>query len=137
MKQKVVAFPQPEQTEAVFYEAFMHGDVNVIAAIWSADNAVCVHPGSSIIQGHEAVIRSWQHILDHALSPDIDYKVLNKTQTESLAVHVVEEKIKTAQTQPAVVISTNVYHKNSEGWQMLQHHSSLVQRQEEKNQTLQ
>lgn len=137
MKHKSVGFPRPEQTEAVFYEAFMHADIDVMAAIWSVEQALCVHPGSDLISGYKAVIRSWQHIHDQEARSEISFKLLNKIETETMSVHLTKEIIKTVDHELMVVISTNIFQKMEKGWQMVQHHGSLVQQHDATGQTLQ
>ena len=125
-----------DETEIVFYEAFMHGDEEVMSALWAKSDAVCVHPGSGVISGYDAVIRSWRHILENAYSTEIRYKVKKKTVSEALAVHIVEEEIMNNSTVMATVIATNVYQKFEQGWLMIEHHGSLIQ-QVQKGKTLQ
>lgn len=126
----------PDEAEIVFYEAFMRRDVDVMSALWADGDVVCIHPGSGVISGYDAVIRSWQHILENSQPGDIRYNVINKTQTSNIAVHVVAEEIMDNNITAAVVISTNVYKRNAHGWLMIEHHGSVV-RQERKGETLQ
>jgi hypothetical protein len=116
-----------DEAEAVFYEAFMHGDMAVISALWAEEHVICVHPGSGIISGHDAVIRSWRHILENASPTSLRYRTVNKTATADLAVHMVVEEILDNDTTVALVIATNVYRKFAHGWMMLEHHASLMQ----------
>jgi ketosteroid isomerase-like protein len=136
MTEPVLHITSADEAETVFYEAFMHGDADVMAALWAKDNVVCVHPGSGIISGHEAVVRSWRHIFGNFHGGNIRYTVLNKTATGDLAVHVVAEEIMDDDVMAAVVLATNVYKKFSQGWRMVEHHGSVVQ-QEHEGRTLQ
>lgn len=105
----------------------MHCDTDVMSALWAQGDVVCVHPGSSIIFGHEAVVRSWQHILENSQPTDIRYHVVNKSIVDDLAVHVVTEEILNNDIVVAVVIATNVYRRYAGNWQIVEHHGSLVQ----------
>lgn len=125
-----------DEAEIVFYEAFMHGDIDVMAALWADDNVVCVHPGSGLICGYETVMRSWQHILQGATHMDIRYRVENKLVTDDLAVHVVVEEMLNNNRVMAVVVATNIYKKYENGWLMTEHHGSVVNT-EQKGETLQ
>lgn len=125
----------PDEAETVFYEAFKHGDIDVMSALWADDKVICVHPGSGLIRGHDAVVRSWRHIIE-AGQPDIRYTATNKFVTDALAVHVVVEEIMNNDVVMAVVVSTNVYRKYEQTWLMVEHHGSMIQ-QERQNVTLQ
>jgi ketosteroid isomerase-like protein len=119
-------FNSHDEVEAVYYEAFGHCDVEVMAALWAVGDVVCVHPGSGAVVGHEAVARSWRHIFTGSLPPQLNYTVAKRTVSDSLAVHIVIETIGSA-GEEAVVLATNVYQKFAEGWLMIEHHASLVQ----------
>ena len=125
-----------DEVEIVFYEAFMHADIDVMAALWADENVVCVHPGTGVITGYESVIRSWQHILEGAAQMQIRYHVENKVMTDELAVHMVVEEMVNNNRVMAVVIATNVYKKFKNGWLMTAHHGSVVNT-EQKGETLQ
>lgn len=132
----VLNIQSPEEAEVVFYEAFMRGDVEVMSALWADSDVICIHPGSGIISGYEAVMRSWTHILENTQGADIRYNAVKKTQSDKLAVHVVSEEIMNNSITAAVVISTNVYQRFDESWMMIQHHGAVVQ-QERRGETLQ
>lgn len=127
MSKPVLQIRSADEVEAVFYEAFMHGDTDVTAALWADDEVICVHPGSGIISGHEAVARSWRHILENSGNNEIRYAVTRKSVCGDIAVHVVTEEMLGNGEVTAVVIATNVYRKYDRGWLMIEHHGSLVQ----------
>ena len=114
----------------------MHCDTDVMSALWGDGDVVCVHPGSGLISGYEAVVRSWHHILENSRPTDIRYQLVNKSIVGDQAVHVVTEEILNNGTVVAVVIATNVYRRYDGNWQIVEHHGSLVQ-QEVTNRTLQ
>ena len=124
------------EAETVFYEAFMRCDIEVMSALWAEGSVVCVHPGSGIISGYEAVVRSWQHILENSQPTEIQYNLVSKSVVDDRAVHVVTEEIRDNDTVVAVVIATNVYRRFDHGWLMVEHHGSQVQ-QAVANRTLQ
>ena len=125
-----------DEAETVFYEAFMRCDAKVLAALWADDDVVCIHPGSGVIVGHEAVVRSWSHIFNNARPPQIAYTVSKRIVSDELAVSLVVEEISTDSDDTALVLATNVYKKFDCGWLMVEHHGSLVQSRSQK-QTLQ
>ena len=114
----------------------MRCDIEVMSALWAEGSVVCVHPGSGIISGYEAVVRSWQHILENSQPTEIQYNLVSKSVVDDLAVHVVTEEIRDNDTVVAVVIATNVYRRFDHGWLMVEHHGSQVQ-QAVANRTLQ
>lgn len=105
----------------------MNADIEVMSALWAENDVICVHPGSGVIAGYDAVLRSWRHILENSGPAEIRYSIISKTHTEDLAVHVVSEKIIDRGTVMAVVVATNVFQKFAQGWKMIEHHASVVQ----------
>ena len=136
MNNPVLYMQSPDEVETVFYEAFMRTDYDVMKAVWAEGNVVCVHPGSGVILGHEAVTRSWKHILENSQPSEIRYTLTNKNVTNDMAVHIVTEEIMDAGEVVALVIATNVYQKFAQGWLMIEHHGSVIQ-QQRRGETLQ
>lgn len=136
MKKPVLHMQSPDEVETVFYEAFMRADYDVMQAVWAEGNVVCVHPGSGIILGHDAVVRSWKHILENSEPSEIRYTLTNQNMIDDMAVHMVTEEIMAEGTVIALVIATNVYQKFAQGWLMIEHHGSIIQ-QRQGNATLQ
>ena len=55
-----------------FYDAFGTGDTAAMASLWANDHPVaCIHPGAAPILGREAVLQSWNAILQAQMRPDI------------------------------------------------------------------
>jgi ketosteroid isomerase-like protein len=129
MKQSSFQFKSPDDAEAVFYEAFMRCDADVMAGVWADEGVVCVHPGSGAIMGYDAIIRSWANIFSHADRTEINYTVISRAVSNELAVHVVAEELLAAGPLAAVVLATNVYRQSDRGWYMIEHHASLGQDQ--------
>ena len=127
MQESKLEFNTPDEAETVYYEAFMHCDSEVMAALWATGDVICVHPGSGAIVGHAKVLRSWQHIFSDAQQPTLNYTVVKRTVSDTLAVHLVAEAFATGGASPTIVLATNVYQKFDQGWLMIEHHGSLVQ----------
>lgn len=120
-------FDTPEAAEKQFYHAFRDCDLAAMSRVWADAGIVCVHPGSDVLIGRDAIMRSWAKILTNAVKPEIKINVLSKTMQGGLAVHVVEEFITPGgRKKPAVsvVIATNVYRQGDYGWRIIQHHST-------------
>lgn len=126
----------PDEAEAVFYEAFTRCDPDVMASVWANEGVVCVHPGSGAIVEYDSIIRSWANIFSNADRTEIKFTVINRSESNELAAHVVVEEILSSGTVAAAVLATNVYRKYGSGWFMVEHHASLVQNRS-KGQTLQ
>lgn len=120
-------YVSPNAAEAAFYAAFAHCDIKAMDAVWADAEVICIHPGSSAIVGRELVIRSWSHILTNAEPPILHIEVLSRTMHDNLAVHVVEEQIRQGDSSPEstlIVLATNVYCLETDGWRLLEHHAS-------------
>jgi hypothetical protein len=121
-------FQTPDEVEAAFYAAFQTLDIALMGAVWAEQpSPVCVHPGSDLLQGRSEVLNSWREVLTGAERPDLQYRVIQRTATEGLAVHLVEELIRPSRSreEPNRILATNVYRQSAEGWRMTAHHASL------------
>lgn len=117
----------PDEAEAAFYAAFSHCDKKAMGEVWAEDDVVCIHPGSNVIVGYDAVMRSWTNIFSNAGLPGIAVNVIKRIHDVTLAVHLVEEVIATGENAYVSVLATNVYRKYEHGWFMVGHHSAVVQ----------
>jgi ketosteroid isomerase-like protein len=123
-----VNFSTSEIVEAAFYAAFANCDLKAMDAVWADAEVICIHPGSSALVGREVVMRSWTNILTNAEPPTLKVEVISRTVCNELAVHVVAEHItpETGSPEPAsVVLATNVYCLEKDGWRLLEHHASM------------
>jgi len=130
MKTPTLYLSSPDEVEAAYYESFLQSDINMMKALWATDDVVCIHPGSEIMSGYDAVIRSWAYIFESGTMPEFNYQVLKRTQSNNLAVHLVAESLSSGD-QVVVVIATNVYQQFEKGWQIIEHHASVAQTQHE------
>lgn len=122
-------YATPKAAEMAFYTAFVECDLRAMAEVWAHEHVSCVHPGAALLVGREAVLRSWQNILADALQPRLQVKLLRRTEADTMAVHLVEERISPGEGEAgktAVVLATNVYQRQGRGWHLLSHHASLV-----------
>ena len=108
MKKSKLQFNTPDEVEAVFYEAFMRCDTDVMAGLWANEGVVCVHPGSRAIIDYDSVIRSWANIFSNAHRTKMKYTVISRVVSKDLAVYVVVEEMLSSDTVTAVVLATNV-----------------------------
>ena len=121
-------FQTPDEAEAAFYAAFETLDIALMGAVWAEQpSPVCVHPGGDLLQERSEVLSSWREILTGAERPELHYRVIQRSASEGLAVHLVEELIRPSRSreEPNRILATNVYRKTAEGWRMTAHHASL------------
>jgi len=124
---KEPGFSSPEAAEAAFYAAFANCNVQAMDMVWANAEVVCIHPGSMALLGREAVMRSWINILSQAEPPNLHIELVSRTESDGLAIHVVEEHItpQTGSPEPtSVVLATNIYRLETSGWRLLEHHAS-------------
>jgi ketosteroid isomerase-like protein len=129
MKNNKFVLKSPNEVESLYYEAFRRSDFEVMTRLWANDGVVVIHPGSTAIVGFDAVMANWQILFQQAQASEINVNVIHQTQSDSLAVHLVEEELIMAGELVGMVLATNVYQKFENGWLMTQHHGSLVQEQ--------
>ena len=120
-------FATAEAAEAAFYEAFSSCDVEAMAVVWAEEGVVCIHPGSAALLGREVVMQSWTSILCNAERPTLHVEVLSRTVSNDMAVHIVEEYLTAGggARMTSMVLATNVYRREQDGWRLLEHHASL------------
>jgi ketosteroid isomerase-like protein len=122
-------FTDPEHAETAFYQAFAGLAIDVMEAVWSSHpDAVCIHPGGPVLEGRAPILRSWAEIFRSADGPEVARRTLSTSRTADLAVHVVEERIGprgAAASLGAIVIATNVYRREADGWRLVVHHASV------------
>ncbi len=124
----VPTFSTSEATEAAFYAAFTNCDLQAMDVVWADAGVICIHPGSMALVGREVVMRSWSNILTGAEPPTLKVEVLSRIVRDDLAVHLVEEHITpvTGSHEPtSIVLATNVYCLETDGWRLLEHHASV------------
>ena len=118
-------FNTPGDAEAAFYDAIERGDMSALNNVWSSDeNIVCIHPGSTRIEGRTDVLQSFSELFSDA--PSLSFSIVDALHTgnDSLAIHLVREEIKLDGQVVSVMVSTNIYHVEAGGWRMLLHHAS-------------
>ncbi len=121
-------YRSPEDAERAFYSAFGQCDLQAMGQVWADEGVLCVHPGSTLLQGRTAVLRSWSQILGGASKPSIQTKSVSRLNQGGLAVHVVEEYISpggVSDASPTVVLATNIFRHIDGAWYIVGHHASL------------
>ena len=58
-----VLLSTPDDVEAQFYEALLHGDIERLMAVWADDEEiVCIHPGGARVIGAAAIRASFEAV---------------------------------------------------------------------------
>lgn len=121
-----MSFPDPASVESAFYEAFRRLDIEQMRAVWSdALTTSCIHPGGELLQGTEAIIASWSEIFRDSQPPRVEHELIQSSVDGQLAVHTVRERVSSGAGRRAVVLATNIFGLDANGWRMLAHHASL------------
>ena len=119
------AYDSPEQAEAAFYDAFERADLEAMRDVWADDRRVCcIHPGGERLDGVAAVMDSWAAIL--AQGPVLSVRISHRQMRVSgdLAVHVLRENLYSGGALRGVVLATNAYRRDENGWHMILHHAA-------------
>lgn len=104
-----------------FYGAFGSGDYAGMEAIWARRTAVaCLHPGWAAIEGRDAVMESWRHVLG---DPDFRIRCLDERVHiyGDVAVVLCEEEL-----SGGLLAATNVFIREDGVWRMIHHQASAI-----------
>ncbi len=118
-------FATPLEAEAAFYTAFSKRDVNAMMAVWANDSdVVCIHPLGTLLVGVEAVRAGWDAIFRHDSDMKFMVEERHRSQSDTLALHIVFEHIRAGGKPQPPLATTNVYRLTDSGWRMILHHAS-------------
>jgi hypothetical protein len=107
---------------ARLYAAFNTKDFAAMEALWARATAVaCIHPGWNALEGREAVLESWQQILENPQQPKIVSGAESATVLGEAAVVVGRELV-----SGSPIATTNGFVLEEGEWRMFLHHASAV-----------
>jgi len=125
-------FTTADEAESAFYSAFEMADIGLMNSLMADLNVSCIHPNAMPIVGRDAVLASWEKILaslaEPAFYPEVLHRSVEGNDVGNTAIHLVVERIAADHkigTETSLVLATNVYIKQKNGWRMMMHHSSL------------
>ncbi|MBW8845264.1 MAG: nuclear transport factor 2 family protein [Burkholderiales bacterium] len=127
--QTAALLASPDDTEAQFYEALQHADLDRLMALWADDEEVaCVHPGGPRIVGLPAIRAAFEAVFQRG-SINVHPERVRRLHSGDCAIHHVLERVQLhaegkEATPTAWVIATNVYLKTALGWRLVLHHAS-------------
>ena len=117
----------PDETEAQFYEALQHADLDRVMSVWSDDEDIaCIHPGGPRLGGAQAIRSAFESLFANG-SVDARISQVRRSVAGGFAVHHVLEELRVATPegpQRAYVLATNIFVKTPQGWRLLAHHAS-------------
>lgn len=117
----------PDETEAQFYEALQHADLERVMSVWSDDEDIaCIHPGGPRLVGAQAIRSAFESLFANG-SVDARISQVRRIVAGGFAVHHVLEELRVASPegpQRAYVLATNIFVKTPQGWRLLAHHAS-------------
>ena len=133
MRKPKLPLGSADDTEAAFYDALQHADIERLMACWAdEDDIVCVHPGGPRLVGHAAVRAAFEAMFANG-SVQAQPEKVRRPDAGGCSVHSWVERV-TVMTddgmQHAWVVATNVYAKTPQGWRMVAHHASPGSRTE-------
>jgi uncharacterized protein (TIGR02246 family) len=127
--QTAALLASPDDTEAQFYEALQHADLDHLMALWADDEEVaCVHPGGPRIVGVAAIRAAFEAVFQRG-AVRVHPERVRRLHSGDCAIHHVLERVQLhaegKEVAPtAWVIATNVYLKTALGWRLVLHHAS-------------
>ena len=116
-----------DDTEAAFYDALQHGDLERLMECWAdEEDIVCVHPGGARLVGHTAIRGAFENLFANG-SVKVRAERVRRFDAGTCSVHSVVERVDVmGDDGPASgwIMATNVYAKTVHGWRMVTHHAS-------------
>ena len=103
-----------------FYEALASGDFDEMQRIWSdADDVTCIHPGWGPVVGREAVMRSWETILENP--PQITCSEPRAYVSGESAYVIAYENLGEGR-----LTATNLFRLEADEWKMIHHQAGIA-----------
>jgi len=113
-----------------FYRAFETLKIEEMEKVWARDAEVqCGHPGWRILRGWGPVMESWRRIFENTPSMKFTLTDVKIEVSGNLAWVTLYENLNSSvegQSYSVAVLTTNMFHKTTEGWRMILHHGSSV-----------
>ena len=119
-------FSTPQDAEDAYYDAIDERNLEAMMTVWeSSEEVLCLLPMMPAQKGRASIRQTWEPLLNERVALDIQVKHLSWIESAGLAIHLIEERVKTAgEAEPQPVYATNIYRKSENGWYLLMHQNS-------------
>jgi ketosteroid isomerase-like protein len=108
-----------------FYAAFSHGDLKRMSKLWATESLItCAHPGMQLLQGRDAVMRSWNALL--RVPPEVPLNCFSP-RVQLLGEAALVTCYEGAGTGPAHLAATNIYVREAGEWRLIHHQAGPLQ----------
>jgi ketosteroid isomerase-like protein len=108
---------------AAFYRAVTARDADAMATLWAEDHPVaCIHPGSDVLVGRDAVLASWRAVLVPGGAPELSCSQAEANVLGDVAFVTCHEVIRTG----GRLAATNVYARERGAWRMVHHQATPI-----------
>jgi ketosteroid isomerase-like protein len=129
-----------ERANQAFYDAVETSDLDALEAVVLdgplAESVTVVHPGWPVLRGRREVMRSYALIMANTeyiqfFLTDVEVAVDGDTALVTCTENILtggpaEEDGSAGSLVGGLVVATNVFRRNSDGWQLWVHHGSPV-----------
>lgn len=116
----------PQDAEDAFYDALEAGSLEGLMASWDdAEDIACLLPMQPLVNGREAVRAVFAPFCGQGRHVAVSVTHLRWFESETLAIHLVEERTGPPPGQPAMpVYAINVYRHGPNGWRLIIHQNA-------------
>ncbi len=106
-----------------FYRAFTAHDAGAMASLWAEDHPVaCIHPGSDVLTGRDAVLASWRAVLVPGGAPRLSCSHAEPHVLGEVAFVTCPEVLRDG----ARLAATNVFVRERGAWRMSHHQATPI-----------
>jgi ketosteroid isomerase-like protein len=113
---------------ARFYEAFEHGSLDAMEDIWShAPHVRCIHPGGSILEGRDAVLKGWRSLFEGEMEMKFSLRNVRAEVHGRIGIVILDEEVAYHSgmlSHATTIFATNVFEYDGTQWKMIHHHAS-------------
>ena len=111
-----------------FYQALGTRDLELMGTVFVHDDrAGCMHPGWVMLKGWEAIRQSWENVFDPEDQLEIKLHNLSVEIEDDAAWVTCIQELTYIKRDPVVMnvsVSTNIFEKSEDRWQMVIHQAS-------------
>ena len=112
-----------------FYRALTNLDLGAMESVWAHDGAVrCIHPGWEIVEGWEAVQKTWDLIFRNTTSLIVEPTDVKVRVEGGMAWVCCLETITSREVDGGTTTAraTNLFVRKDDQWKLVLHHASQI-----------